>query len=464
MPQKTDPPTFDRTLTDGPLAAAIWKIAWPTMFINVAGGFQGIVDHVTVGHFAGYQANAGVGVGWQIFAFFIVFINSVYGGVSVLVARFAGADEPEKVDRTFTQAFLFSAVFSIGVFTPVGYVLAPTFLGWIKASAEVQAEALPYLRTLFLGNAGLVLFFLIASTLRAAGDARTPMRLTVLMTAINLVLTVVLVRGFGPIPSFGTRGAALSTVASGAVVAILVLVPLKRRRLVVRFAGSGLPHAATLREVFRFGLPMGLQSLALQFGSIVLMRYVGSLEASAKAQAAFSVAHSQVFVLINLISISLMTAAATVAGQSLGAGKPERVVRTPLTAFLVALAVNIPLALLFAFAPRTVLGLFGLQDPQVLRLGAELLRYLSVASVFLTAAYIYIGALQGTGDTKSGLVITLISQVAVPLGLCALLDHTSGLTASGIWLAVAVGHFVRCGLAVYRFYQGRWQDIRIDVV
>src|SRR5687767_15633317 len=99
-------PRYDRSIIEGPLRPAVWKIAWPTMLTNIIGGLQGIVDHVLVGHLVGFTGNAAIGVAWQIFIIVIVFITSLFTGMSVLVARFAGANEEEKVDRTVYQAFL----------------------------------------------------------------------------------------------------------------------------------------------------------------------------------------------------------------------------------------------------------------------------------------------------------------------------------------------------------------------
>lgn len=82
---------YDRSIIEGPLPPALWKLAWPAMLTNLIGGLQGIVDHAMVGHLVGYAGNAAIGVAWQIFIVIIVFINSLFMGMSVLVARFAGA-------------------------------------------------------------------------------------------------------------------------------------------------------------------------------------------------------------------------------------------------------------------------------------------------------------------------------------------------------------------------------------
>ena len=94
---------YDRSIVEGPLSRAVWKIAWPAMLTNVIGGFQGIIDHVMVGHLVGFTGNAAIGVSWQIFIVIIAFIGSLFTGMSVLVARFAGAGEEEKVDHVLVQ-------------------------------------------------------------------------------------------------------------------------------------------------------------------------------------------------------------------------------------------------------------------------------------------------------------------------------------------------------------------------
>src|SRR5690606_12376902 len=91
---------YDRSIVDGPLGPTVWKLAWPAMLTNIVGGLQGMIDHVMVGNVVGFAANAAIGVTWQIFIVVIVFITSLFTGMSVLVARFAGANEPDKVDST----------------------------------------------------------------------------------------------------------------------------------------------------------------------------------------------------------------------------------------------------------------------------------------------------------------------------------------------------------------------------
>ena len=457
--------TFDRSIVDGPLTQAVWHLAWPTMVQNVIGGLQGIIDHAMVGNLVGHIGNAAIGASLQIFILVIVFVASLFTGMGVLVARFAGAAEPDKVNRCVYQAFLVTVVLAVGVMAPIGYWLSPTLLGLINAAPEVQVEALPYIRILFMFSIGMLMFYMFSGALRAAGDAKTPMRLGILMTLMNIVLNVVLIRGLGPIPAFGTRGAAMGTAIASGMTGLIFVWMLFSDRLVIRFSRSMSfrPDWQIIRSLFRFGLPAGFQGIAMNLGGVLLFRFIGSLRYSAEAQAAYSVGYTELFSLITWTSVGLMGATAAVAGQNLGAGHPERSARSTQVASLMGLGVAAVIGLLFVLIPQSLLSLFGMTDRVVVDLGVELLWYLAFSGLFVTVALAYTGGLQGTGDTKSPLYISIVSQVVVPLGLCAVFQATSGLEAHNIWLAVVVGHVTRCVLSVIRFRQGKWRDITVDL-
>ena len=456
---------YDRSIVEGPLRAAVWKIAWPTMFANVVSGLQGIVDHILVGNLVGYQANAAIGVSWQILLVVIAFISSLFTGMSVLVARFAGAGDSATVDRVVYQAFLTALGLLLGVLAPVGYFAAPWLLDAVHARPEVQAQALPYLRIMFLFSSGMMLFFMLAGALRSAGDARTPMLLGIAMTVLNLLINILLIRGFGPIPSFGTRGSAMGTCITGGLVAIYALWKLWRGGWVVAFPrgqGFGLDWKI-IRELFRFGLPSGFQGIAMNVGGVVMQAFIGSLAQSAAAQAVFAVSYGELFALITWTSVGLMGAAAAVAGQNLGAGQPDRADQSVRVAARYGLTVAAVVGLMFLFVPRQLLGVFGMHDAVVVDVGVQLLRVLSVSGLFITVALAYTGGLQGTGDTKSPLYISIISQILVPLGICLVIQQFGTLDPIDIWLAILTGHITRCVLSVLRFRQGRWRNITVNV-
>jgi putative MATE family efflux protein len=456
---------YDRSIVEGSLRPAVWKIAWPTMLTNAIGGLQGMVDHALVGNLVGFAGNAAIGVSWQVFLVVIIFITSLFTGVSVLVARFAGAGEEDKVDRVVYQAFLTAIGISLGIMAPIGYFMAPRLLDLVNAAPAVKAEALPFLRIMFVFSSGMLIFFMLGGALRAAGDARTPMVLGVAMTMLNVVLNVIVIRGFGPIPSFGTAGAAMGTVTAAGLVAAYSLWKLWRGGWVVSFPrGRGFgPDWTIITSLFRFGLPTGIQGIAMNIGGVFMLAFIGSLPQSAAAQAAFAVCYTQLFSLITWTSVGLMGAATAVAGQNLGAGHPDRADKAVHIAARYGLTSAAVIGAFFLFFPRQLLAIFGMKDPAVVEIGVQLLRVLSVSGLLVAVALTYTGGLQGTGDTRSPLYISIVSQIVVPLGICFVIRQTSTLDPIDIWIAILVGHATRCALSVMRFNQGKWRGIAVDI-
>jgi putative MATE family efflux protein len=455
---------YDRSIIEGPLVPAVWKIAWPTMLTNVIGGLQGMVDHALVGNLVGFKANAAIGVSWQIFIVVIVFISSLFTGMSVLVARFAGAGDEEKVNRTVYQAFLTAIFISMGIMAPIGYFISPALLKIVNAAPDVRAEALPFIRIMFVFSIGMMIFFMLSTALRSAGDARTPMMLGISMTVLNLVLNILLISGLGPIPAFGTKGAAMGTCIASGLIAIYALVRMWSGDWVISFPrGGGFgPNWSIIKSIFKFGLPTGVQGIAMNIGGVLMLSFIGSLAQSAAAQAAFAVSYTELFSLITWTSVGLMGAAAAVAGQNLGAGQPDRADGAVHVAARYGFAGAAFVGIFFLFFPRQLLAIFGMHDPAVVEIGVQLLRVLSVSGLLIAVALTYTGGLQGTGDTRSPLYISIISQLIVPLGTCVVIKEVATLDPLDIWLAILAGHATRCVLSVIRFRQGKWRTISVE--
>lgn len=456
---------YDRSIIEGPLGKAVWKMAYPTMLANIFGGLQGLVDHIMVGNVVGFRGNAAIGVSWQIFLVVVVFVSSIFTGMSILVARFAGAGEVDKVNRTVYQAFITAIFIAVALIAPVGYFASPALLDLVNAAPGVQTEALPYLRIMFLFSSGMLVYFMLAGALRSAGDATTPMILGIVMTLLNIVLNIVLIGGIGAIPSFGTMGAAIGSCIASGLVAVYSFWKLSNGSWVVSIKNKKgyAPDWKVIRRLFKFGLPAGIQGIAMNVGGVLLLAFVGSLAESAAAQAAYAVSYSQLFSLVTWTSVGLMGAAAAVAGQNLGARNPERAAQAVHTAARFATVGAAFVGIFFLFFPRQLLAIFGMDEPVAVELGVQLLRILSVSGIFVSVALTYTGGLQGTGDTKSPLYISIVSQVLIPLGICLILQKTVGLEPWHIWSAILAGHFTRCVLSLWKFNQGRWRQIEVDI-
>jgi len=312
---------------------------------------------------------------------------------------------------------------------------------------------------MFMGIVGMMLFFMLSGAFRAAGDPRTPMRLGVTMTVLTIAFNLIL------IPRFGTLGAALGTIASSTIVGAWGVWKFFRPDSVIRFhrGMDTKPDFGIIRSLFRFGLPTGVQGIAMNVAGLLLLRFIGSLQHSAAAQAAYAVGYTELFSLITWTSVGLMGAAATIAGQNLGAGNPDRAQHGVAVAARIGLGVAAVVGVVFLTVPQVLLGIFGMTEPLVTSIGSQLLRFLSVSGLFITVALSYTGGLQGTGDTRSPLYISIVSQIVVPIGICSVLQAMRGLQPADIWLAIVLGHLTRAVLSVFRFRQGKWRSIAVDI-
>jgi Na+-driven multidrug efflux pump len=311
----------------------------------------------------------------------------------------------------------------------------------------------------------MLVFFMLGGALRSAGDARTPMVLGITMTALNIGFNIIFIRGLGPIPAYGTAGAAIGTAIASGMVAAYALWKFWHGGWVVSFPrGRSLgPDWSIIRSLFRFGLPTGFQGIAMNIGGVLLLSFIGSVAHGAAAQAAFAISYSQLFSLITWTSVGLMGAAAAVAGQNLGAGQADRADEAVHVAARYAFLGAAFVGFFFLVLPRQLLAVFGMNEPTVVAIGVQLLRVLSVSGLLIAVALTYTGGLQGTGDTKSPLYISIISQIVVPLGICFAIKRMGTLDPIDIWFAILVGHFTRCMLSIWRFNQGKWRSIQVSL-
>ena len=401
------------------------------MLQNVIAGLQGVVDHVLVGNLIGYAAQ-------RRHRRQLADLPRRHRLHGVAVHRAGGAGGALRRRRRCRQGQPHRAAGAADRDRDVrgdGRRSATSprrrCSTLVNASPEVRALALPFLRINFAFSIGMLLFFMLTSALRAAGDARTPLRLGVTMTMLNVVLNVILIRGLGPIPALGTAGSALGTVIASSTVSAYALYQLFKGRLVIKFSRhmDWRPDWTIIRSLFRFGLPTGVQGIAMNVAGVMLLRFIGSLEQSAAAQAAYAIGYTELFSLITWTSVGLMGAAATIAGQNLGAGQPERAMQGVHTASRIGLAVAAGVGLdVRGVSASAAWRCSAPPTPAVATIGEQLLQYLAVSGFFITLALTYTGGLQGTGDTRSPLFITLASQIAVPIGMCT--DHPGDAAAA----------------------------------
>ncbi len=457
--------SFDSDIVSGSVVRSVVKLAWPIVITQLIAGIHGIVDHILVGNYVGFYAQAAIGVSWQLFLVIFVFLSSLFHGMNILIARYSGRQDGETVNRIAYVVFITSGYLIPLFVAPLGYFLSPALLDLVNAKPEVQEHALPYIRILFTASLPLFLMFAMNGAFQSSGNPKIPLYLGILTTVVNVIASYILITGLGPFPELGTAGAAIGT-CLGPLPSILIgLILIQRRKVVIgppeRF--SIVPDLGVLKAVVRLGLPSGIQAVLLNIGGVALLSFIGSLEESAEAQAAYTICYVQLFSVVTWTGFGLRAACVTVMGQNIGAGKNERGKRAVYVGaglgFLWAAAFG---ALFWTF-PDTLLGFFFIEDVLVLDIGSSLLHFLTFSGVFIAVTLAFTGGLQGAGDTRKPMYIAFVSQIVVLLGVCAVYESMGRLSTDVIWTAILVSHMSRLILTYIVFARGKWGDINVEI-
>ena len=346
----------------------------------------------------------------------------------------------------------------------LGQCAAAALLEFAHADPAVREFAQPYMRFLFTCSAPMFLNFLLHNAFQSAGEARTAMWLGMLSTVCNFALMIVLITGPGSIPSFGVMGAAVG-ICLGPVPTVCIgffLILSGRSVIHLPKDKSIIPQWPIVREILRIGLPTGIQSVMLNIGGAILIRYIGEFGAS--AQAAYTICYMQLFSLVTWVSFGVRGATATLMGQNIGAGKIERGKVAVYVAAGLGLVWAAFFGVLFFSVPEQLLSIFNATQEPLLSDGTSLLRLLAFSGFFVATALAFTGGMQGGGDTVSPMVIAIISQIVILLGICEVFYVLDSLTLELIWKAILISHISRFTLSIGAFWWGRWRrvDIRTD--
>ncbi|HOQ89920.1 MAG TPA: MATE family efflux transporter, partial [Candidatus Hydrogenedentes bacterium] len=269
---------FDPDITRGSVFRSVWKLAWPLALLYAVNGIHGLVDHLLVGWWVRDPANAGnagIGVAWQIFMVVSVFVASLFHGANVLIARAAGRRNAREVSEIFFTALAGSVVFLLCVVAPLGWLSAPALIAWLTDDAGVRAHALPYLRILFALGTPVFLMYLFTGAFNACGAPKTPLFLALLNTALNVLVSALLIPGWGILTPMGTVGAALGTVIAPAVSCAAALALILRGRAIIPPPARGWRiRGKMLSLIAAIGVPSGIQGVLLNLGGVALMAYI----------------------------------------------------------------------------------------------------------------------------------------------------------------------------------------------
>jgi len=438
----------------------ILRLAWPVMASQVLLNVTGLIDRMMIGRLAdGGSAAvplAAVGYATQVFNFVHTTLFSVGLACVALMARSIGSGDPQRARHALVASLQVSAALTL-VYSSSVFVFSEEVLRGLGAVEEVVAVAAPYLELTVVAALMLAFTLIFESALRADRDARTPMWIALVVTAVKLAGNAVLIFGLAGFPRLELWGAGLATVLSQAVGLALFLGALALRprdgATAIRLRDL-LARSPMTREVVRIAIPGVAERIVLNLGLLsyfaVLSRWYGTL-----AVATYTVG-------VSLLSFSWIPgtgfaqACATLVGQTLGAGEPDAAMRLGRRAVALAFWTSVPLALLFAWLRGPLSALFT-DDAAVIAALSPFMLTLAVGQPFLQVHFTLGGAHRGAGDTVTPLVSAMIGNWMIRLPAALVCASWLELDVIWIWLTLILDHVARTIWLSTSFARGRWR-------
>jgi putative MATE family efflux protein len=445
-----------RDLTAMPLGRAILLLAVPMVLEMVMESVFAIADIFWVSKL-GADAVATVGLTESLLTILYAASMGLAMGAGAVVSRRIGGKDPQGASRATVQAILIGLVFSI-VVGAVGALLAPRLLALLGASPAVLVIGTRFARVMLGGSASIVLLFLINAAFRGAGDAAITLRTLWLANGLNIVLGPVLVFGLGPAPRLGVTGAAIATTIGRGIGVLYQLWMLGRGkgRLHVRRRHLSLDvdSMRTILRIARSGMAQMLIGMTSWIGLVRILAAFGSA-----ALAGYTIA-LRVVMFALLPSWGLGNAAATLVGQNLGAGIPNRAEQAVWRAALFNLIFLGLVGLGFVIWAPTIIRLFT-PDPAVVAQGGACLRIVAAGFAFYAYGMVVLQAFNGAGDTRTPTWVNLACFWLSELPLAYLLSRATGLGTHGVYIAITFAFSSSALVSIILFRRGTWKKVRV---
>lgn len=444
------------------------RLAAPVLIEQVLVILVAFVDQWLAGRYLQAPHLAAISLMWYVMWVVPSMFGLVAIGASALVARLTGADQPEDARRIVDQAFAAGGLLCV-VAMGVSWLGAGPFVRTMQLEPAAADLALRYFWFLIPLYPAIMIQQVGVACLRGAGDTLSGFIAMSIVNLINTIVGVVLVTGAGPFPQLGWDGLAIGTISGYLVGSLIVLAYLLRGRAGMRLTWGCLrPDWQPIRRILRIGIPGGADVLSMTFCHLWFLAIINSLGTLPAAAHGLSV---RIESIAYLPGLAFQVAAATMAGQFVGANQWTRARRSVLEACLFGGAVMTTAgAAMFLFARPMTLFFLGEQTEQVASLAAPLLRIVAFSTPFLAVLMIAAGALRGVGDTRCMFAITLagLLLIRIPLAYWFALERIAipgtgwtfaglGLGVQGAWWAMVSDVILRSLLVSLRFLHGGWR-------
>ncbi|MBP3583545.1 MAG: MATE family efflux transporter [Clostridia bacterium] len=441
-----------KDFTEGNITKQLLLFAAPLFLSNLLQVVYNMVDMAVVGATVGKEGISAVSVGGDIIAL-LTFVGMGFGGAGqVLIAKYVGLGQREKIGRFVGTMSGFLTV-AVAVLTLVGIVFREPLLLLMNTPSEAYSGALSYSVICTLGLIFIYGYNIVSAVLRGMGDSKHPFVFIAIAAAINVILDIVFVVWLG----MGAAGAALATVTSQAgsfVISVIYLI-LHRERFSLDVSFSCFIHwdREMLADLVRLGTPMAIKTASIQFSKLFVNSFINSYGIAVSAFAGIA---NKIASVANLISMAMNNAGSTMVGQNIAARKYSRVNKILLNLALITLTVSAVLSAVMLLAPDAVYSLFT-TDPDVLKIGREFVPISLI--LFLAAALraVMNALMNGSGNYKINFATAIFDGIVMRIGLALLFGIALGMEHLGFWLGDALAGFTPFVIGTVFYLSGKWR-------
>ncbi len=442
---------IEQDYTTGSIPRAVFLLAVPMILELSLESVFAVVDMFFVSKL-GENAIATVGLTESVITLVYSAAIGLSTAATAIVARRTGEKNREAAAQAGAQSLIIALIATLCTSIP-GVIFADDILRLMGASPEVVEEGTSFTRIMFGGSLSIILLFVINGIFRGAGDAAMAMKSLWIASIINIILCPVFIH------FFGLKGAAIATVIGRTSGVIYQCYHLFRGRGIIKFAKSNFSFdPAILKTIIITAWPATFQFIIASGSWIVISRLVAETGGTS-ASAGYQVAIRNVVFFI-LPAWGLSNAAATLVGQNLGAGLPDRAEKSVLiTAKYNAVFMSMVM-ILFLFFAEPVIRIFT-KDPDVVAYGARSLQIMGSAYVFYGIGMVMSQALNGAGDTKTPTIINFVGFWLFQIPLAYFLAKGMDLKATGAFIAIPVAETAIALIALYYFRKGKWKHVKV---
>lgn len=449
--------TEEKSFTTGSINKALIILGIPIVLEMLMEGLFAIIDLLYISMLGSDDALATIGL-VETFMFIIMSIAlGIAAAATAMVSRRIGEKDIESANYASVQSIGLGIILSL-LLGVIGFIFAEDFLRLMGASKSLIQEGKWYAKIMLATNIVLVLLTIINAVFRGAGDASMSMRTLWLANGLNIVLDPLFIFGWGPFPEMGLTGAAVATSIGRGIGVLYQIYVLTSGRTVIKLTGK---HLVVKWEMLRTQIHVGIggagQHLLTSSSWIIMIRIVSHF--GSQALAGYTIA-IRIIMFTILPSWGIAMAAATLVGQNLGAGQPER---AETSAWRAAFYNSVFLALIsisFFIFSRQIIELFT-DDPIVIQYGRSGL--MIIASGYVAYAYeMVIGqAFNGAGDTYTPTALNFIAFWLIQIPLAYVLSIYFNFGANGTYASIAISSSILAIMAIYVFKKGKWKEIAI---